>query len=261
MITILQNRQTREAKKDKPLPKFAAGLFDRRKEVEQWVIMSSPHLREGLAIGIDLAQSQIEGRFASNYLIDMPAARRHLEEFALDNALASLRTTENDLQKLLRKALANGWSNQQLAESIADKYNNSYRGYRALSIARTEMTGIINFGNTFTLEEEGVKTKRWIATLDDRTRDTHAELDGDVEPIDGYFDVGGESAEYPADASLSAAERVNCRCTTVAGDFDVKREKNYTKLFLRQHGARERHYEKAIKRYFTQQMIRVTSQL
>lgn len=243
-------------------PVKATQLLNERKEIEAWALMAAPHTENGFMVGIDLAHEQTgDSVFAASYLVDMPAARQFLSEFNLDNAIATLDTTKKDLEKLIRKGLANGWSNAELGKNIADKFNDQYRGARALRIARTEMTGVINFGTHFTLEEEGVKHKRWIATLDEATRETHADLDGEREPIDGKFNVGGYYAEAPADSSLPPEERINCRCTLVSGDFDVRRKKNYTTLFLREHGARERQYKKAIARQFSQQLHRILSRL
>lgn len=250
----------RESKK--PLPKKASDIINRRKEIEEWAIMSGPYTEDGFMVGIDLAHTQTgDSVFTANYLVDMPAARQFLEEFNLQNAIDTLDATEKDLDRLLRKGLANGWSNDVLAKNLADKFNDGYRGYRALRIARTEMTGVINFGTHFTLEEEGVKHKRWIATIDDATRDSHANLDGEREPIDGQFNVGGYLAETPGDADLPPEERINCRCTLISGDFDVRRKKNYTTLFLREHGARERQYKAAIARQFSKQLHRILSHL
>jgi len=37
-------------------------------------------------------------------------------------------------------------------------------------------------------------------------------MDGAVVGLDGFFDVSGESAEFPGDPALSASESINCRC-------------------------------------------------
>ena len=62
-------------------------------------------------------------------------------------------------------------------------------------------------------EEEGIKTKKkWIATLDDRTRDAHAKLDGDVAEVDEYFHSTLGDILYPGDPSADPANVYNCRC-------------------------------------------------
>ena len=56
--------------------------------------------------------------------------------------------------------------------------------------------------------------KRWVAVLDDRTRDTHFYLDGTEIPLDAYFySYSGDKALYPH-GFQTAAENCNCRCDT-----------------------------------------------
>jgi len=65
------------------------------------------------------------------------------------------------------------------------------------------------------MQEKGVEAKRmWVATLDDRTRDTHRELDGQMEDKDGYFHIRGLKAQAPGMFGV-ASEDINCRCTTI----------------------------------------------
>lgn len=57
-------------------------------------------------------------------------------------------------------------------------------------------------------------TKIWIATLDNRTRDSHAMLDGASVPLDDVFDNG---LERPRDPNGDPAEICNCRCSLKYG--------------------------------------------
>ena len=60
----------------------------------------------------------------------------------------------------------------------------------------------------------GLKLKKeWISTFDDRSRADHEAADGQVVAKDDPFDVGNEPLQYPADASGSARNTINCRCT------------------------------------------------
>lgn len=53
--------------------------------------------------------------------------------------------------------------------------------------------------------------KQWDATLDGRTRDSHRRVDGEIRELDEKFSNG---LMFPGDPSGSAAEVVNCRCTS-----------------------------------------------
>lgn len=82
--------------------------------------------------------------------------------------------------------------------------------------ARTSITGAQNAGRIEQMHDAegmGIKVKkRWLATLDDRTRDTHARLDGDTIPVDERFSNG---LEYPGDPHGDPGEVYNCRCTLI----------------------------------------------
>jgi hypothetical protein len=66
--------------------------------------------------------------------------------------------------------------------------------------------------------------KAWIATLDNRTRDSHASLDGKEIPLDGIFDNG---CARPRDPNGTPAEICNCRCSLkyvrIGGERSTKR--------------------------------------
>lgn len=91
------------------------------------------------------------------------------------------------------------------------------------TFARTAVTGAQNAGRQAQMEEAeelGVQLmKRWVATLDDRTREAHADLDGQEVAVDEPFtvDVDGEHYEiqYPGDPSADPCMVYNCRCTMI----------------------------------------------
>lgn len=54
--------------------------------------------------------------------------------------------------------------------------------------------------------------RMWDASLDGRTRDSHARVDGEIRELDEKFSNG---LLYPGDPSGSAAEVINCRCVAL----------------------------------------------
>lgn len=56
--------------------------------------------------------------------------------------------------------------------------------------------------------------KQWDATLDMRTRDSHAQLDGQIRETNEPFEVDGKEAMYPG-AFGDPAEDCNCRCVAL----------------------------------------------
>lgn len=55
--------------------------------------------------------------------------------------------------------------------------------------------------------------QEWLATLDERTRSSHRQLDGERVEVGGKFSNG---CRYPGDPAAPYAETCNCRCTLVA---------------------------------------------
>ena len=90
----------------------------------------------------------------------------------------------------------------------------------AIRTARTAVTGAQNAGRMDSYaaaEKMGIKLKkRWLATLDNRTRHAHAMLDGQTVDIDKPFKVDGEEIMFPGDTSAPGYLVYNCRCTVIA---------------------------------------------
>ena len=76
----------------------------------------------------------------------------------------------------------------------------------------------------FRAEDMGVDIgKVWMATLDNRTRDSHAQLDGNSVGLYDRFDNG---LDRPRDPDGEPAEICNCRCTL---QYDVGQKKGKTR--------------------------------
>ena len=87
----------------------------------------------------------------------------------------------------------------------------------AIRTARTAVTGAQNAGriDSYTAAQKmGIKLKKeWLATLDGRTRHSHAVLDGEQVENEKKFSNG---CMFPGDPNGPAAEVYNCRCTLIA---------------------------------------------
>lgn len=88
----------------------------------------------------------------------------------------------------------------------------------AIRNARTAMTSAENLGRSESaddLKDNGIPIEEvWSCTYDNRTRDSHVELDGTVRDEDGYFgaDFLATPLRYPADPLGDPEEIYNCRC-------------------------------------------------
>lgn len=92
----------------------------------------------------------------------------------------------------------------------------------AVRAARTAITSAENAGRTDSYRRArkiGIELEQeWLATLDERTRHSHRELDGQHVPVGEKFKVpsSGHELEFPADPKADPSEVWNCRCTLVA---------------------------------------------
>lgn len=85
--------------------------------------------------------------------------------------------------------------------------------------ARTAVTGAQNAGRVERLREAqdmGIQVRKvWLATLDERTREEHADLDGQERDIDKPFETSGYTIDYPGDPDAAPEMVFNCRCTLI----------------------------------------------
>ncbi len=90
----------------------------------------------------------------------------------------------------------------------------------AIRSARTIVTGAENKGRMDSYhraEQDGIiLEKEWLAAIDRRTRDWHAELNGKTAPIDEPFVNAIGEIMYPGDPSADGANVYNCRCSLVS---------------------------------------------
>jgi len=140
---------------------------------------------------------------------------------------ASLSTWQDVRDKTV-VALRDGVTNEELKSSI--QAVTQYSEFRADTIGRTETIAAYNGGDIASaraLGEYGPTAKRWLATLDSRTRETHVDADGQTVPLAEPFIVGGDSLDYPVAPGGSPGEVINCRCTVeylYPGDEDMPRD-------------------------------------
>ena len=109
---------------------------------------------------------------------------------------------------------------KRLAENLSTQNLNHMRTF-----ARTAMTGAQNAGREQSLkraQEMGLNVvKQWMATLDERTRDSHRHMDGETIKVGDKWHhyKFSNGLRYPGDPEGPAREVYNCRCTLV-GDLE-----------------------------------------
>lgn len=125
-------------------------------------------------------------------------------------------TTYADLKGSLDEGVAAGENIAQLQERVLHIMGGKIESTPE-TIARTEVVSSMNAGTHSAWKGSGVVDKRqWLATLDKRVRDTHAEAHGQTVGIDEPYNVGGEDLMYPGDPAGSGENVINCRCSETA---------------------------------------------
>lgn len=113
-------------------------------------------------------------------------------------------------------SILQGKSIKHMADDLQKRITTMSRN-SAIRTARTAVTGAQNAGRMDSYaaaEKIGIKLKKqWLATLDNRTRHSHAMLDGEKVDQDKKFSNG---CRFPGDPQGPAWEIYNCRCTLVA---------------------------------------------
>lgn len=98
----------------------------------------------------------------------------------------------------------------------------------SMRAARTAVTSAENAGRVDSYrraERAGIGLEQqWMATLDERTRVSHRELDGKHVPVGKKFRVDGKEIGYPGDPSAPGELVWNCRCCLVAWMPDIEDE-------------------------------------
>lgn len=131
---------------------------------------------------------------------------------AAENRIVKINDTTYDaIKRLLQNAIDDGESLDSVARRIRDLFE-GFSKARATVVAQTETNGIVNGATDATFRMAGIEKKEWLATLDDVTRDAHAEADGQIVPTSSAFDVGGEALAFPGDQGGSPGNTINCRC-------------------------------------------------
>lgn len=180
--------------------------------IEEWAAMFSEQY--GLNVSFNMLNPRVVG---------------HIREFGGDRVKLINDSTKDQLRDVLEEGVRLGSSAEQLAAQIAANFD-EYANDRAEKIARTEANRARNFATDETMRQSGVVFAReWVSVPydDDRVRDEHLALDGDVKDQGSPFVINegqykGATAMFPGDFGIAAMD-INCRCTVVAALPDRKR--------------------------------------
>ena len=132
------------------------------------------------------------------------------------NENRAMRVIVPRLQNELTQAVILGEGIPKINRRIRNTVSMSYRD--AQRIARTETLRVANQGRMLGFEQArddyGIEMeKQWIATLDDRTRDSHSHMHMEKAELDEEFSNG---LMHPLDPNGPPEEIINCRCVVAS---------------------------------------------
>jgi len=127
------------------------------------------------------------------------------------------RTTTDRVMSAIDEGLANGDSATAIASNIMDSVldGDNLEG-RINTIVRTESLTAASLGQAACTQDVARYVpnlkKVWITANDDRVRDSHVEVEGEMVDWDNTFTNG---LQFPRDPAGEPSETINCRCDVV----------------------------------------------
>lgn len=153
-------------------------------------------------------------KWVGEQLVPNPAAKWRIDD-----------ATREMLRDTVHDAMANGWSNDEVAAAVRANY--AFSESRAETIARTETASADVAGNLSEWHDLGVATKTWLAAPD--CCDACQELNGTEVGIDDEFPGGVRGAPL----------HPRCRCDVLPGEISAEKvEKGFNPKQPRDKGGR-----------------------
>jgi hypothetical protein len=125
-------------------------------------------------------------------------------------------TSEADVLKAISDGMDEGEGTAAIADRISEVTDLS--DWRSETIARTEVHAAANYASAESVRQaqeklDIVMEKSWLATMDDRTREDHANMDPEEYiGMEELFKVGDSMMDRPGDPAGEADEVIGCRC-------------------------------------------------
>lgn len=176
---------------------------------------------------VETAFRAFDVTFDISFDVDAPFARNYIQERSNYLARNLTDTTYEAIKAELVKGAAEGESIPHLADRIEHLFNVTWDS-RAETVARTEVISAYN-GSTWLATYEApadvIGGLQWISTRDNRTRASHAAMDGTIIRRGEAFYLDGATMMYPGDPEVATrydssgnipspgSMIINCRCT------------------------------------------------
>ncbi len=211
-------------------PSFGASVARKEREIEATVRSETRKLFNTI---VEINDEKYERVFTKQVDLGFGFSRpeavaRWTNEFIQNREIIFAGISQSMTRKILddiQELDAEGIGVDALARQINRKYSGINRR-RAALIARTETHNAAGYGqhnyHKSLSSDLGVSmVKQWVATLDARTRSSHAQMNGTQVSMDEPFMMpNGREMQYVGDPDGGAANVINCRCAIVYIDAE-----------------------------------------
>lgn len=136
------------------------------------------------------------------------SAAAKLEKDTFNASQKTLTRVDKDINNILVDSYQEGVDYKEVGRRLTKKFN-QLKTFEAERIARTETHSAHELGTMQAFEDLDVEYLQWDAHLDNRVRETHEEINGEIIPLGGTFSNG---LKYPGDKNGPIKEWINCRC-------------------------------------------------
>lgn len=158
-----------------------------------------------------VAEKAIKPRLSKR--LDLFATLRGAEEDLLERVFiasqATLARVDTSIKTLLTEGYQSGKGINYVSNLLVKRFD-QLQTWEAQRIARTEIHNSHNTAVMDTYNEIGVEYTMWISADDERTRESHLEINGEIIRLGDTYSNG---LRFPGDTDGPIEEWINCRCS------------------------------------------------
>lgn len=158
-----------------------------------------------------VAEKAIKPRLSKR--LDLFATLRGAEEDLLERVFiasqATLARVDTSIKTLLTEGYQSGKGINYISNLLVKRFD-QLQTWEARRIARTEIHNSHNTAVMDTYNEIGVEYTMWISADDERTRESHLEINGEIIRLGDTYSNG---LRFPGDTDGPIEEWINCRCS------------------------------------------------
>lgn len=224
----------------KELTYYEANLYNRLHNLEQEIAEQLKVLagRNKQVITKSIKDVYSDNYYSTGYAVESTIGRKMgfgvLSKKAVDGAVLNnygyinwydsnkelIQKLNKQVRESISQGIIQGKGYAHIAREAKTKFEKGFSG--AKRIMWTESHRAMSAGRVDAFDQAenaaqklNIETDRmWVATLDKRTRDTHADADGQLADKNGLFNVGGEKLRGPG-LGVLPENNIHCRCTTI----------------------------------------------